>query len=219
MIEPGKMREREIIRYLGYKKIQPDEQVITLIHQCMEEVGRIAQPRHIYRRLPLTHIEEGKMQAEGVMLISKSLERNLKDCDEVIFFAATLGHEVDRLMERYLKLNITKAAVLQATAAEAIETYCNECQRQIEEEVAKEGLFVRPRYSPGYGDLSLTIQPDFLRVLNAQKTIGLFLSEGGVMQPEKSVTALMGLSRTRIGCTVEGCEACSKKDCTFRRDE
>ena len=183
MIEPGKMREREIIRYLGYKKIQRDEQVITLIHQCMEEVGRIAQPRHIYRRLPLTHIEEGKM------------------------------------MERYLKLNITKAAVLQATAAEAIETYCNECQRQIEEEVAKEGLFVRPRYSPGYGDLSLTIQPDFLRVLNAQKTIGLFLSEGGVMQPEKSVTALMGLSRTRIGCTIEGCEVCSKKDCTFRRDE
>ena len=218
MIEIEQMREREIIRYLGYRKIQPDEQVMALIHQCMEEVARIAQPRHVHRRFALTHIAPGQMQAGGVTLVSNSLERNLKNCDEVIFFAATLGHEVDRLMERYLRLNITKATVLQSTAAEAIECYCNACQKQIEAEVAKEGLFVRPRYSPGYGDLSLSVQPAFLQALNAQKTIGLFLSEGGVMQPEKSVTALMGLSSIRTGCVTEGCEACGKTDCGFRRD-
>ena len=50
MIDINQMREREIIRYLGYKKIQPDEQVMMLIHQCMEDVARTAQPRHIYRR-------------------------------------------------------------------------------------------------------------------------------------------------------------------------
>ena len=192
MIDINQMREREIIRYLGYKKIQPDEQVMMLIHQCMEDVARTAQPRHIYRRFALTHLSAGHMQAGGVELLSNSLERNLKDCSEVIFFAAT--------------------------AAEAIECYCNLCQKNIEKEAAKDGLFVRPRYSPGYGDLSLDVQSSFLKALNAQKTIGLFLSEGGVMQPEKSVTALMGLSHIRTGCVTEGCEACSKKDCSFRRD-
>ena len=123
MIDINQMREREIIRYLGYKKIQPDEQVMMLIHQCMEDVARTAQPRHIYRRFALTHLSAGHMQAGGVELLSNSLERNLKDCSEVIFFAATLGHEIDRLMERYLRLNITKAAVLQSTAAEAIECH------------------------------------------------------------------------------------------------
>ena len=39
MIDINQMREREIIRYLGYKKIQPDEQVMMLIHQCMEDVA------------------------------------------------------------------------------------------------------------------------------------------------------------------------------------
>ncbi len=217
MIEIEQMREREIIRYLGYKNIQPDEQVMTLIHQCMEEVARIAQPRHVYQRFGLMHLALGHMQAGGVELVSNSLERNLKNCDEVILFAATLGHEVDRLMERYLRLNITKAAVLQSTAAEAIECYCDACQKTIEAEAAKEGLFVRPRFSPGYGDLSLDVQSAFLHALNAQKTIGLFLSEGGVMQPEKSVTALMGLSSVSIGCVIEGCEACGKTDCNFRR--
>lgn len=218
MIELKKLREREIIRYLGYRKIVPDEQVMTLIHQCMEEVTQIAQPRHVYRRFALTHLAPGQMQAGGVDLVSNSLERNLKNCNEVIFFAATLGHEVDRLMERYLRLNITKAAVLQSAAAEAVECYCDDCQKQIEADVAKEGLFVRPRFSPGYGDLSLSVQPAFLRALNAQKTIGLFLSEGGVMQPEKSVTALMGLSTIRTVCVTGGCEVCGKTDCSFRRD-
>lgn len=211
------MREREIIRYLGYKKISPDEQVMEMIHQCMDELTRITQPRHVMRRFKLEHICDGVMRAGDVTLESKSLERNLKGCEEVIFFAATLGHEADRLMQRYMRLNIAKAAVLQAAAAEAIEFYCDKCQKNIEEEAAKENLFVRPRYSPGYGDLKLDVQPDFLRVLNASKTIGLTLSEGGVMQPEKSVTALMGLGTVKTGCVMTGCECCEKKDCTFRR--
>ena len=41
MIDINQMREREIIRYLGYKKIQPDEQVMMLIHQCMEDLSLI----------------------------------------------------------------------------------------------------------------------------------------------------------------------------------
>ena len=61
----------------------------------------------------------------------------------------------------------------------------------------------------------MDVQPSFLTALNAQKTIGLFLSEGGVMQPEKSVTALMGLSHIRTGCVTEGCEACGKKIAVF----
>ena len=56
MIDINQMREREIIRYLGYKKIQPDEQVMMLIHQCMEDVARTAQPRHIYIGVLHLHI-------------------------------------------------------------------------------------------------------------------------------------------------------------------
>lgn len=211
------MREREIFRYLGYGKNLPDESVLALVRHCMEEVERIAQPRHIARRFALQFLEDGSIEAAGIRMRSRGLARNLRGCDEVILFAATLGHSVDRLMERYQRLHIAKAAVLQATAAEAIESYCNQCQERIGEEAAKEGLYVRPRFSPGYGDLSLSIQPDFLRALNTQKTIGLMLSEGGVMLPEKSVTAIMGLSRERTGCSIEGCEACENKNCSFRR--
>ena len=68
-----------------------------------------------------------------------------------------------------------------------------------EKEAAKDGLFASKEQKMStviiFEDLQMT------------KTIGLFLSEGGVMQPEKSVTALMGLSHIRTGCVTEGCEA------------
>lgn len=210
------IREREVIRYLGYGKNKPDENIKALIRQCVDEVNTQAQPKSIYRRFELC-TEGERLQFAGISVKSESLRRNLKGCREVIMFAATLGNAIDRLLARYLRLDIAKAAVFQAASAEAIESYCNECQRELKSQFLSEGLYLRPRFSPGYGDLSLDIQPDFLRVLNAQRTVGIVLSEGKVMIPEKSVTAIMGVSSTDERCAAEGCEVCENEDCAYRR--
>lgn len=208
---------KEAARYLGYRNAEPDAAAMKLIEECAAAVLKEAEPKHIYRRFDLEISDDGVIRAGGLEMKSRSLERNLTGCGEVIFFAATLGNGPDMLMNRYSKLSISKAAVLQAVAAAAIEGYCNECQRNIENELAAENIYLRPRFSPGYGDLPLTLQPDFLRVLNAQKTVGIYLSDGGIMLPEKSVTALMGLSRENSRCHIEGCEACGRTDCAYRR--
>ena len=212
------INKREAIRYLGFGKQQPDEVTIALIDQCAEEISQTAECRHTVRRFPLTFSEDGMPKAAGIELQSRSLARNLLGCEEVIFMAATLGPGPDRLMNLYSKIQISKAAVLQATAAAAIEDYCNSIQRDIEKKINAEGLSLRPRYSPGYGDLSLAVQPEFLNVLDAAKQAGIVLSEGGVMIPEKSVTAIMGISRINSKCHIEGCESCNNTDCAFRRN-
>ena len=43
----------------------------------------------------------------------------------------------------------------QAAAAAAIEAVCDEENDRLREEIEAEGLYLRPRFSPGYGDLSL----------------------------------------------------------------
>ncbi len=85
-----------------------------------------------------------------------------------------------------------KAAVFQATGAMYIEKCVDLLNEKISEEAQAQGKNTRPRFSPGYGDLSLEVQKDFFRLLPCQK-IGLTLMDTLIMSPEKSVTAFVGI--------------------------
>lgn len=186
--------QSEIIRYLGYGKNTPDEGVLKMIRKCSEELENAVVPRHTFRRMKVS--SQGEQVTVGTLsMCSKSLASNLKGCEEVIVFAASLGNAADMLMNRYLKIEVSRASVMQACAAAMIEDYCDECQRKLEMALKSEGCRLKPRFSPGYGDLSLEHQKTILGLLNANKEVGIFLTEGGMMVPEKSVTAFMGIIR------------------------
>jgi cobalamin-dependent methionine synthase I len=54
-------------------------------------------------------------------------------------------------------------------------------------------MALRPRFSPGYGDLPLELQTNLFKVLDCQHFIGLTLNDSMLMSPSKSVTAIVGL--------------------------
>ena len=208
---------REVARYLSYRGNEPDEAVRELIGSCIEEVNEAAVPKTIHERFPLTFTEGTGFQVASMRFDSRSLQRNLAGCREVFLFAATLGIAVDTLIRRTALLDTAKGLVMQAAAAAAIESVCDEENDRLRREIEAEGLYLRPRFSPGYGDLSLECQRDFIRILKAQKNIGLTLTDSGLMVPIKSVTAIIGISPIPTACHHEGCEICPKTDCAFRR--
>ena len=82
----------------------------------------------------------------------------------------------------------------------------------------KENLYLRPRFSPGYGDFHLKHQKDMILLLDCPRKIGLTLTDSLLLAPSKSVTAVMGISKKNKHCHIKGCEACENRNCTFRRD-
>lgn len=208
---------REAARYLGYHKVQPDETISAMIDDCIAEVEDAAVPRSIHERFPLLFSSDGTFQIASLHLHSRSLQWNLAGCSEVFLFAATLGIAVDTLIKRAALMDSAKGAVMQAAAAAVIEAFCDEENDKIRIEAESEGRYLRPRYSPGYGDLSLDCQRDFLYLLKAQKNIGLTVTDSGLMVPIKSVTAIIGISPDNSFCHRQGCEVCTKADCNFRR--
>ena len=60
-------------------------------------------------------------------------------------------------------------------------------------EAAARGLRTNFRFSPGFGDLPLAVQPAFLAALDAPRRIGLAATAGNLLVPTKSVTAVVGL--------------------------
>ena len=127
----AEVNRREIYRYLGIKGQQePDLQTKALVEDCLEELERSVNCRSFYRRYPLTLLPDSELDFTCFKVKSRALSRNLKDCQEVILFAATLGAGVDLLLRRYSRLSMSRAVVLQACAAARIESYCNEKRRQ-----------------------------------------------------------------------------------------
>ena len=112
---------------------------------------------------------------------------------------------------------MSKAVVLQAAAAAMLEDYCDQMNEELEKKYEEKGLYLRPRFSPGYGDFSLECQPALLGCLEAGKRIGITLTDSLLMAPSKSVTAVIGISRIPGTCGMRSCQDCEKRDCAYRR--
>ena len=208
---------QEALRYLGYRGAQPDAAVSARLDACAAELQAAARPRSIFRRFALTHPSADTLRIAGVTICSRDLSRNLRGCTGVYLMAATLGIEADRLLARASAVRMSDAVLYQAAAAAMIETVCDGVNDAIRREAAGEGLYCRPRFSPGYGDFSIEHQRDFARLLDTPRQIGLTVTESCLLAPTKSVTAVIGLTDTPQPCHRSGCEACEKTDCAFRR--
>ena len=216
---------REILRYLGYRGAAPDEEMLQIIDTCVSDLNEVIAPRFVYEMFPLA-IEEnvgaGERNAEtqlcfaGIRVSSKDLLANLKNCSGIYLMAVTLGPGPDMLIRRAGVGRMSRAVVYQAAAAAMTEVWCDEINERIRQEAAREGLYTRPRYSPGYGDLPLSLQKDISRILNMPKEIGVSLTETMLMVPSKSVTALIGVSSVPGSCRRSGCADCgSSGDCSY----
>ncbi|MBO8433869.1 MAG: Vitamin B12 dependent methionine synthase activation subunit [Tyzzerella sp.] len=211
------IKRSEVYRYLGYGRNIPDDKVKDTVEECIDLVLNVADMKSIYRIFDLS-VNGDIIEIDGhFKATSKNLSKNLTGCESIVLFGATLGTGVDMLIKKYTKLDMSYAVILQAVSATVIEEYCDICQREIEEKLSKEDKFIRPRFSPGYGDFSIENQKMLVNMLECQKKIGLMLTESLMLVPSKSVTAVMGVSKEKKDCHIKGCEECQKTDCAYRR--
>ena len=215
---------REILRYLGYKGAAPDEEIQREIDVCVDDLNKAVTPRFVYEKFALSR-EQAQPQEEqlcfaGIRVSSKDLSVNLRDCCGVYLMAVTLGPGPDMLVRRASVSRMSRAVIYQAAAAAMTEVWCDRINDRIRQEAEKDGLYTRPRFSPGYGDLPLSLQKEISRILNMPKEIGVSLTDTMLMTPSKSVTALIGISDTPGKCVPAGCAGCAASaDCAYARTE
>ena len=212
-------RTKEICRYLGYGSRIPDPCILSEIEEAEKLLLPLISKKEIHRTFPLASADDGSVRIGDAPAPGKALSRVLTGCEQAVLMAATIGFAPDRLAKRAAAAGkMSRALVIGAVGSALIEEWCDEVQEMIREEAASYGLFIRPRFSPGYGDFSIHFQKDLFRMLEVSKYTGITLTGQGMMLPEKSVTAVIGLTRSDSRCPPAGCESCSRSaDCRFRR--
>lgn len=189
------LTDKIITDALRYMRVPPEgrnEELENTVSEAFRRLEGYATPRCVWGRFKILHFDGG-FEIEGAYIRSKNLEKLTSRSNECILLAATLGHETDRQITIAQNRNMLEGIALDACASVMIDDYID---RFIKSEIVPrlhEGERMTSRFSPGYGDLSMTVTEDIIAILNAEKRIGLSVTRSLMMSPIKSVTAVTGL--------------------------
>lgn len=200
-----------------------DERLAFSLDEAERLLKASARPKAVYRLM-----QRADFHTEGV-----SIEKHLKGCEQAVVMAVTLGMEVDRLIRRTQVTDMAMAVIIDTGASVLVEQLADEFQEYIkarrkedDEAMRRAGnaassacFFTASRFSPGYGDYPVTEQARILRYLDAQRQIGLNVTQDSLMVPRKSITAVMGVSGKAVSGSLATCEECILKDkCELRKE-
>lgn len=207
MIELTNLNHNEAVRYLGGSRVEMNDQMRQLLDSGEQKVLATAKPKYLYKELDLHH----EMFSEG-----ESIRNHLEGCERAVLVCATLGADIDKLIRITSVTDMASSVVIDALSSVAIE----QVGVKLDELLATvyEGYYLTFRFSPGYGDFPIELQPEFLKLLDAPRKIGLTTSGGCLLTPTKSITAVVGLSKTPLKTGARGCATCRLREtCQIRK--
>ena len=217
----------EVLRYLEYKGQDINDNLNSIIDECRTLTKEKINPRYISRVYSIKRYissdnkDDNFIQLDGtnLKLYSRDICELLKNSDECILMACTLGIEIEKEIRKYSYTDLTKGIIVDSCATTAIEEVCDLVQEKVEKGFLEEGKYITTRYSPGYGDLSIDKNEDIINLLNAQKEIGLTITESKIMIPRKSVVAIIGVTNSLIKQEKKSCKSCKNySTCKFKRE-
>ena len=157
------------------------------VEECRTALESVLDVKYAWREVAVTR--DGNRVTCGFGPVeSRALSANLKDCRRAYLMAVTLGPGVDRLLTRLSLVSPAGHFITDALASAAAEGAMEALTYRMARAVP-----CRPRFSPGYGDLPLTVQPMLLELLDAGRRLGVTLNPALLMAPTKTITAVMGV--------------------------
>lgn len=205
----------EALRYLGVPAPAPAALRERAQHAA-DELSRAVRPRWVWRVFPLFQTDGGfDLPGTGIALTGNTARTMLSGCDGTVVLACTLGAQFDALLRTEQARDMSGAVILDALGSALVEAGCDAAQEEFAPRLP--GKFFTDRFSPGYGDLPLDLQPALCGLLDTPRRLGVTVGESLLMNPCKSVTALIGISDTPQPARVRGCVFCAMRErCRLR---
>ena len=208
--------KKEVLRYRGHKGDTVPPQLDSVTDEIVEKISSHITPRFVQGRFSVTQVENGVLLENGLLLQGQDIKKHLAGCDECFIICATAGVGADTFIRTMSVTGSVYGLVADAAATAAVEAVCDSVENQLRESLKAEKRYLTWRYSPGYGDFPFTQQPDILSLLKADRLIGVTCNESCMMIPSKSVTAVMGIAKTKPTDKTRSCDRCpNKENCNF----
>ena len=214
------VNKERVCHYIGYNiNYKPPARILSLIDDYVDNVHHLIVPAYSYTIRDIERIQGNKVIIDdSITFESQIIARLLEQCHKVSVFLATIGEHVEEMSCQLVKDgHVLQAAVLDAIGSDAVGRVADLVQNIIGEIAIDQGLVISPRFSPGYCDWDISQQEMLFRAVDSDSA-GIRLTEGCLMIPRKSISAIIGIGPP--GRDVENynpCLTCSRRDCRGRR--
>ncbi len=207
--KPAQIDLAQAARFFGARG-EPDAATMELLERCAAPLLAAATPRAAWLRAEKAELCN--------ILLGQDIARHLEECDECILLAVTTGPGVDEQIRRLGVGDIAAAVAADALGSALAEQASDAAEDALRQMMSAEGLYLTGRFSPGYGDWPINIQPQLAQLLDTPRRIGLCVTDSFLMLPRKSVTAVMGISTSPVRGWRAGCAHCKLKEkCEYRK--
>lgn len=202
--------------FMGAGENAPDslrEQTAEIARSLIEAV----RPRYTYRVFGLEFIERKiHLRGTNIVLSGNTANKMLAQCKSAALLACTIGAGFDSMLRAEQVRDMAGAVILDACGSALVESGCDAAEIELSNRFSEK--FLTDRFSPGYGDLPLSLQPDICSALDSVRRLGLTVTDSLLLNPVKSVTAVIGISQKPQMARIRGCDYCSMREtCELRK--
>lgn len=209
----------QIENIIGFNEDDDREFVTDLIEELLkesEEISKIKAQYSIFHDVKFNN-ENKSVEIKNVVFdIKKIVFNQIKKSDSVAIFLCTAGEEIGiRSRKAMQERDMLRGYIYDVIGSEAVEATADLMQDDLEKAAKSIGLKITNRYSPGYCDWNVAEQHKLFELM-PDNFCGIRLTDSALMDPEKSVSGIIGIGEN-VRFNPYTCGMCDMKDCIYRK--
>jgi hypothetical protein len=211
----------KVCRFLGSGAAgRLSQRLRTNLDRSIRTARELVRPSVLFTEKAIKKVDGSSLiLEEGVALRSGKLSRTMARCDRAAVFIATIGKEIDALIQKLLaRQKLAEAYIFDAIGSCAAEDTVERFHRLFDRRSHTRKEHTTLRFSPGYCDWRVEEQRKLFGLLD-NSLIGVHLTPSCLMTPRKSVSGVFGIGSAEIidRRSLNPCSLCGLTHCVARR--
>jgi hypothetical protein len=213
------LKSSQIETILGYKEGDDRSFVINLIDEILEESEKICIIKaqyYVFDDVELDDLTKYLRIKSTYFQIKDIVFAQLRKTDSVAIFLCTAGAEIGiRSKKAMNERDFLKGYIYDVVGSEIVEAAVDIMQEELGKSMLDSGMKITNRYSPGYCGWDVSEQHKLFELI-PENYCGIKLSQSALMDPEKSVSGIIGIGKN-VKFNQYTCMMCEMVDCIYRR--
>jgi hypothetical protein len=217
--ESCSVNEIKIIELLGYSADTVPEPVMESMSSIIEQLPAKVRFQSGYK---IFNPRKVNLQGDYFIIDNKAFNcgkiiySSLKNSDTISFLIASIGEEIENWSKHFMyNEEMLKGYLIDKIASELVEQLADKTQLLLEDELKELELNATNRYSPGYCGWSVSDQQNLFSLLPPE-FCGVTVNDTSMMQPIKSVSAVIGVGKNvekkNYECSICEIDFCYKRE-------